>query len=86
MGEGVLTKPRVVQAWVWPVNRRKKADAEYCAHLAVDFGRTTEIDQGINYDHEAGQARNGVDLSKGQIQTKETQSKAVQSCTHIVHR
>jgi len=50
---------------LWSVNGRKRADAEYCTDLAVNFGRNAEIDQGKNYDREAGQARNGVDLSKG---------------------
>jgi hypothetical protein len=50
---------------LWLVNARKKADAEYCTHLAVNFRRIAEIDQGKNYDREAGQARNRVDLSKG---------------------
>jgi hypothetical protein len=62
----VLTQPTVTQALeLWPVNARKKADAEYCTHLAVNFGRNAEIDHGKNYDREAGQARNGVDLSRG---------------------
>jgi hypothetical protein len=83
----MLTQPTVTQALgLWPVNARKKADAEYCAHLAVDFGRKAEIEYGINYDREAGQARNGIDLSKGQIQTRESQSKALSSRTHIDHR
>ena len=70
---GVLTIPAVVQAWVWPVNRRRKADAKCCTHLAINFGRsrrTTVIEHGINYDNEAGQARNSVNLLKGQIQTR----------------
>jgi hypothetical protein len=71
---------------MWPVNARKKGDAEYCAHLAVKFGCSAEIEEGKRYDHEAGNARNGVDLSKGQIQTRENQSKALSSCTHIDHR
>ncbi len=49
----------------------EKVDAEYRAHLAVNFGRNAEIDEAKNYDREAGQARNGVNLSKGQIQTRE---------------
>jgi len=53
----VLTQPVVTQALeLWPVNTRKKADAECCTHLAVNFGRNAEIDQGKNYDREAGQA------------------------------
>jgi hypothetical protein len=72
---------------LWAVNaRNEKVDEEYCTHLAVNFGRNTEIDQGKNYDREARQARNGVDLSKRQIQTRETQSKTLSSRTHIDHR
>jgi hypothetical protein len=66
--------------------RVKKVDAEYCTHLAVNFGRKVEIGHGKDHGREAAQARNRVDLSKGQIQTGETQSKAVPSRTHIVHR
>jgi hypothetical protein len=69
--------------------RVKKVDAKYCTHLAVNFGRKAEIDHGKNYDREAGQARNGVDLSKrrsGQIQTRETQSMTLSTRTHIDHR
>jgi len=76
----MLTQPMVAQALEsWPVNARKKADAELCTHLAVNFGRNAEIDQGKNYDPEAGQARQGVNLSKarGQIQTGGTQRKAL---------
>ena len=62
---------------MWSINARIKTDAEYCTHLAVNFGRNAEIGQGENYHQEAGQARNGVDLSKGEIQTRETQSKAL---------
>jgi hypothetical protein len=67
---------------------KKKADAEHCTHLAINFGRTAEIDQGKNYDHEAGQARKGVDLSKGtaSVRLGKTQSKGRLSRTHIVHR
>ncbi len=66
----MLTQPVVTQALgLCPVNARKKADAEYCTHLAVNFGRNVETDQDINYDREAGQARNCVNLSKGKIQT-----------------
>ena len=62
----MLTQPIVTQALeLWSVNARKKANAEYCAHLAVDWCRNAEIDQGKNDDREAGQARSGVDLSKG---------------------
>lgn len=47
----------------------KKMDTEYCTHLAVNFGCNGEVNQGKTYGHEAGQAGNGVDLSKEQIQT-----------------
>ncbi len=64
----MLTQPEVTQAIeLWPVNVRKNADVEYCTHLAVNFGCSVETDQGKDYDPEAGQARNGVNLSKGQI-------------------
>jgi hypothetical protein len=64
----MLTQPIAIQALdLWPVNTNIKADAEYCAHLAINFGRNGKIDQGKNYGHEAGQARSRVDLSKGQI-------------------
>jgi hypothetical protein len=77
----------VIQALeLWAVNAREKVDEEYCTYLAVNFGREAEIDQGKNHDSEAGQARNGVDLSKRQIQTRETQSKTLSSRTHIDHR
>ena len=56
------------------------------AHLTVKFGLDAEIDQVKNYGRKSGQARNGVDLTKGQIQTKETQRKAQSPRTHIVHR
>ncbi len=66
----MLTQPEVTQAFeLWPVNARNKADVEYCTHLAVDFG-SAETDKSENYDREAGQARDGVNLSKGQIQTR----------------
>jgi hypothetical protein len=48
----------------------KKVDVEYyCTHLAINWGCTVEIEQGKNYDPEARQARNGVDLSRGWIYT-----------------
>jgi hypothetical protein len=66
----MLTQLVVTQALgLFLVNARKKADAEYCTHLAVNFGRDVETDQDINYDREAGQARHGINLSKGKIQT-----------------
>jgi len=49
--------------------RVKKAEAGHCTHLAVNFGPDAEIDHGKNYSRKAGQARSGVDLSKGRIQT-----------------
>ena len=68
---GMLTQPLMTQALeLWPVNAHKKAYAEYCTHLAVNLGRNGEIDQGKNYDHKGGQARRGVDLPKGEIQTR----------------
>jgi hypothetical protein len=83
----MLTEQKSSQALeLWPVNARKRAGTGYCTDLAVDFGRKAEIDQRTTYGHEAGQARNGVDLTKGDIQTRVIQSKAVSSRTHIVHR
>ncbi len=83
----MLTQPKVNNTLgLWPINARKKVDAEYCTHLAVNWGRNVEINQGKNYDGEAGQARNGVKLSRASIQTRETQSKALSSRTHTVHR
>jgi len=55
----MLTQPKVNNTLgLWPINARKKVDAEYCTHLAVNWGRNVEINQGKNYDGEAGQARN----------------------------
>jgi hypothetical protein len=51
---------------MWPVNACKRAGTGYCTDLAVDFGRKVEIDQRTTYGHEAGQARSGVDLTKGE--------------------
>jgi hypothetical protein len=45
--------------------RVKTVDVEYYTHLAIDWGRTEEINQVKNYDREARQARNGVNLSGG---------------------
>ena len=65
----MLTQPKTSQALeLWPVNARKRAGTEYCTDLAVDFGRKAEINQGKKYGREAGQARSGVDLTKGDIQ------------------
>jgi hypothetical protein len=47
--------------------RVKKVDVEYCTHLAINWGCTVEINQDKNYDREAGQACNGVNLSRGWI-------------------
>ena len=75
----MLTQPVTTQALgLWPVNARKKADAEYCTHLAVnDVGCNAEIGHGENYGREAGQARNGVYLLRRETQTRETQSEAL---------
>jgi hypothetical protein len=62
------TQPKVTHALgSWPINTRKKVDVEYCTHLAINSGCTVEIYQEEYYDREAGQARNGVNLSKGKI-------------------
>ena len=46
----------------------KKVDVEYyCTHLAIDRESTVEIKQDKNYDRKAGQARCGVNLSRGWI-------------------
>ena len=83
----MLTQPKTSQALeLWPINARKRAGTEYCTDLAVNFGRKAEIDQGKKYGREAGQARSGVDLTKGEIQTRKIQSNALLSRTHIVHR
>jgi hypothetical protein len=67
--------------------RVKKVNVEYCTHLTINWGRAEETNQDKNYDREAGQARSGVDLSaRGWIKTRETQSEALSSRTHIVHR
>jgi hypothetical protein len=63
----MLTEPKTSQALeLWPVNACKRAGIGYRTDLAVDFGRNAEIDQRITYGHEAGQARSGVDLTKGE--------------------
>ena len=49
--------------------RARKVDAEHCTHLAVNFRRNAERNNVKNHDHEGGQARSGVNLSKGQFQT-----------------
>jgi hypothetical protein len=53
----------------WSV-RVRKVDAVQCTHLAVDRGCDVESHHVEDYNHEGGQARSGVDLSKGQIQTR----------------
>ncbi len=60
--------------------------AESRTHLAVNWGRNGELDKCSNYNHEAGQARHRVNLSKEWIQTMKTQSKALSLLAHIVHR
>jgi hypothetical protein len=45
----------------------KRVDGKYCTHLAINWRCTEEIDQGNNYDSKAGQARSGVNLSRGWI-------------------
>ena len=42
----------------------KKIDVEYCTNLAIDWGCAVEINQDKNYDRKAGQARNGINLSR----------------------
>ena len=60
----MLTHPIVFQALeLWPVNVRKK-HMKNTAHLTVNFCRNAEIDQALNHKQEAGQAHNGVDLSR----------------------
>jgi hypothetical protein len=49
-----------------------------CTHLTVNWGRDIEIDQVKDYGHEGGEARNGVNLSRGLIRLEplgETQKK-----------
>ena len=53
------TQPEVINALgLWPINAREKVVMEYCTHLAIYWGCTVEINQGKNYDREAGQTRN----------------------------
>jgi hypothetical protein len=61
------TQPEVTHALrLWPINaRKKKYNVEYYTHLAINWGCIVEINQIKNYDHEARQARNGVNLSRG---------------------
>jgi hypothetical protein len=44
--------------------RVKKVNVEYCTHLTINWGCIVEFNQNKNYDREAGQARNGVNLSR----------------------
>ena len=68
--------------------RVKKVYVGYCTHLAVNWGCPAEINQDMDYDCEAGQARSRVNLPKryNWPETMETQSKALSLRTHIVHR
>jgi hypothetical protein len=62
------TQPEETHALgLWPINARKKVYVEYCTHLAINWGRIVKINQDKNYDREAGQARSGVNLSRGWI-------------------
>ena len=47
----------------------RNVDGVHCIHLAVKWGPNAKSDQVHDYDHEGGEARKGVDLSTGQIQT-----------------
>ena len=65
---GIFTQPEVTHALRdFDQSVRVKVDIEYCIHLTIDSGPAVEIDQDENYDREAGQARNGVNLSRGWI-------------------
>jgi hypothetical protein len=65
---GIPTQPEETHALgLWPINARKNVDVEYSTHLAINWGCVVEINQDKNYDREAGQARNGVDLLRGWI-------------------
>ena len=64
----MLTQPEVTHALrLWSINVCKKVDVEYCTNLAIDRGCSVEINQEQNCDHKAGQARNGVNLSRERI-------------------
>jgi hypothetical protein len=47
--------------------RVENVDVEYRTHLAIHWGCIVETRQDENYDREAGQACNGVNLSRGWI-------------------
>ena len=52
------TQPEVTHALrLWPINAGKEVNVVYCAHLAINWGYTVDINQDKNYDREAGQAR-----------------------------
>jgi hypothetical protein len=42
-------------------------DAEHCTDLTVYLGRNIKSEQVSDYGREGGEARDGVNLSKGQI-------------------
>jgi hypothetical protein len=52
------------------MRRKTTTDADYCTHLAVNFGFKVKTGQDKYHGREAGKARGGVDLSKGQNQTR----------------
>ena len=53
--QGMLTQPREIQALDGGQSMHaKKADAEHCTYLAVNFGRKAEIGHGKGYHREAG--------------------------------
>ena len=84
------TQQVTIQAFkleLWPVNVRKKADEKYCTHLAINiFGHNAVIVVGKNYDHEAGQARNGIDLPRDRFRLGKLKVGVLSPRTHIVHR
>jgi hypothetical protein len=64
----MLTQPEATHALgLWPISTSKKVDVEHCTHLTINWRRTEETDQDKNYDREAGQARNRVNLSRDWI-------------------
>ena len=42
-------------------------DVEYCTDLATNWRCTVEINEDKNHDRESGQARDGINLSRGWI-------------------
>jgi hypothetical protein len=54
-----------------------EVDVKHCTHLAVNFGRNVERDQGKDYDPKGGPTRNKVYLLTGGTLTEEIQSKAI---------